>query len=41
VTIIYPAGYEVRDREYRLIPRPAFPQDALRAALREMRRFYQ
>ena len=41
VTIVYPAGYEVRDREYRLIPRPAFPQDALRAALREMRRFYQ
>jgi membrane-anchored protein YejM (alkaline phosphatase superfamily) len=41
VTVVYPAGYEVRDREYRLIPRPTFPQDALRAALREMRRFYQ
>ena len=41
VTIVYPAGYEVRDRRYRLIPRPTFPEDGLRAALREMRRFYQ
>jgi membrane-anchored protein YejM (alkaline phosphatase superfamily) len=41
VTIIYPAGYEVRDRGYRLVPSSALPRDRLRAVLQEMTRFYR
>ena len=41
VTIAYPAGYEIRDRNYRLVQKPKIPHDALRAALQEMRRFYR
>jgi membrane-anchored protein YejM (alkaline phosphatase superfamily) len=41
VTIVYPAGYEIRDRDYRLIEHPTLPRDSLRAALGEMSRFYQ
>jgi hypothetical protein len=41
VTIVYPAGYEIRDRDYRLIEHPTLPRDSLRAALREMSRFYR
>jgi membrane-anchored protein YejM (alkaline phosphatase superfamily) len=41
VTIVYPAGYEIRDRNYRLIEHPTLPRDSLRAALREMSRFYR
>jgi hypothetical protein len=41
VTIVRPNGYEIRDREYRLIPNPTVPRDVVRAALHEMRRFYR
>ena len=41
VTIAYPAGYEIRDRSYRLVQKPTIPHYALRAALQEMRRFYR
>jgi len=41
VTIVYPAGYEIRDRDYRLIEHPTLPRESLRAALGEMSRFYQ
>jgi membrane-anchored protein YejM (alkaline phosphatase superfamily) len=41
VTIVRPNGYEIRDREYRLIPNPTVPRDVVRAALNEMRRFYR
>ena len=41
VTIVYPAGYEIRDRDYRLIEHPTLPRDSLRAALGEMSRFYR
>jgi membrane-anchored protein YejM (alkaline phosphatase superfamily) len=41
VTIAYPAGYEVRDGNYRLVQNPQIPHDGLRAALQEMRRFYR
>jgi membrane-anchored protein YejM (alkaline phosphatase superfamily) len=41
VTIVYPAGYEVRDRDYRLVRRPTIPRDVVRAALHEMSRFYR
>ena len=41
VTIVHPAGYEIRDRHYRLIRSPMLPRDSLRAAMREMGRFYR
>ena len=41
VTIVSPASYEIRDRNYRLIPNPTLPRDYLRAAMQEMRRFYR
>ena len=41
VTVVIPAGYEIRDRSYRLISNPTIPRDSLRAALREMSRFYR
>jgi membrane-anchored protein YejM (alkaline phosphatase superfamily) len=41
VTIAYPADYEIRDRDYHLVQNPRIPHDGLRAALREMRRFYR
>jgi len=41
VTIVYPAGYEIRDREYRLVGNPTIPRDVVRAALHEMSRFYR
>jgi membrane-anchored protein YejM (alkaline phosphatase superfamily) len=41
VTIVYPAGYEIRDGEYRLVRNPTIPRDVVRAALHEMSRFYR
>jgi membrane-anchored protein YejM (alkaline phosphatase superfamily) len=41
VTVVLPAGYEIRDRNYRLLPNPTLARDGLRAALREMSRFYR
>lgn len=42
ITIAYPSGYyEFRDRDYRLIARPEHIDEVLRAALREMSRFYR
>jgi membrane-anchored protein YejM (alkaline phosphatase superfamily) len=41
VTIVYPAGYEIRDRDYRLVRHPTIPRDVVRAALHEMSRFYR
>jgi len=41
VTIVWPFGYEVRDGDYRLIPRATLPRAELRAALQEMSRFYR
>ena len=41
VTIVRPNGYEIRDREYRLVQNPQLPNAGLRAALAEMRRFYR
>ncbi len=41
VTIVSPTSYEIRDRDYRLIPNPTLPRDHLRAAMHEMRRFYR
>ncbi|HEU5189307.1 MAG TPA: DUF3413 domain-containing protein [Methylomirabilota bacterium] len=41
VTIVYASGFEVRDPQYRLIPSPSVSPDALRAAWREMSRFYR
>jgi len=41
VTIVLASGYEIRDRNYRLVPHPTLPRDGLRAALQEMRRFYR
>jgi uncharacterized protein len=41
VIIAYAAGFEVRDLQYHLIPSPSLSPDALRAALREMSRFYR
>jgi membrane-anchored protein YejM (alkaline phosphatase superfamily) len=41
VTIVYSSGYEIRDRAYRLVRDPTLPRDGLRAALREMGRFYR
>ena len=41
VTIVYPAGYEIRDGDYRLVRNPTIPRDVVRAALHEMSRFYR
>jgi membrane-anchored protein YejM (alkaline phosphatase superfamily) len=41
VTIVRPNGYEIRDRNYRLVQNPRLPDAGLRAALAEMRRFYR
>src|SRR6267143_1311179 len=41
VTIVHPAEYEIRDREYRLVGNPTIPRDVVRAALHEMSRFYR
>ena len=41
VTVVSPFGYEVRDAEYRLLPRATLLRAELRAALREMSRFYR
>ena len=41
VTVVFQDTYEVRDGNYRLIPHPTLPRDGLRAALREMSRFYK
>lgn len=41
VTIVYPASYEIRDRDYRLVAYPALPRESLRAAQKEMSRFFR
>ncbi len=41
VTIVYPASYEIRDRDYRLVAHPTLPREGLRAAQKEMSRFYR
>jgi membrane-anchored protein YejM (alkaline phosphatase superfamily) len=41
VTVVLQDAYEVRDGNYRLLPYPTLPRDGLRAALREMSRFYK
>jgi hypothetical protein len=41
VTVVFPAGYEVRGPGYRLARSQAPPRDAMRAALVEMSRFYR
>jgi len=41
VTLVLPAGYEIRDRRYRLMTHPALPREALRSAVQEMSRFYR
>jgi membrane-anchored protein YejM (alkaline phosphatase superfamily) len=41
VIVVFPSGYEIRDRHYRLVPRPTLPRDVVRAAMHEMRRFYR
>lgn len=41
VTVILPSGYEIRDGNYRLVQHPTPPREALRAAMREMSRFYR
>ena len=41
ITVVFPAGYEIRDRNYRLLQHPTLPRDGLRAALHEMSRFYR
>jgi len=41
VTIVYPAGYEIRDRDYGLVRNPTIPRDVVRPALHEMSRFYR
>jgi uncharacterized protein len=41
VTILFPASYEIRDRDYRLVARPTPPRDGLRAAQKEMSRFFR
>jgi hypothetical protein len=38
---VYPAYYEIRGRDYRLIPRATPPRDALLSAQKEMGRFYR
>ena len=41
VTVVYPAGYEIRDQNYRLVRNPKLSRDVVRAALHEMGRFYR
>jgi membrane-anchored protein YejM (alkaline phosphatase superfamily) len=41
VTVVLSRGYEIRDRNYHLVRHPTVPHDSLRAALREMSRFYR
>jgi len=41
VTVVYPASYEIRDREYRLVAHPTFPRAGLGAAQQEMSRFFR
>jgi membrane-anchored protein YejM (alkaline phosphatase superfamily) len=41
VTVVFPAGYEVRGQDYRLSRTQTPPRDALRAAMQEMSRFYR
>ena len=43
VIVVLPCGYgyEIRDRDYRLVPNPTSPREALRAAMQEMSRFYR
>lgn len=41
VTVVFPAAYEVRGVDYRLLPNQTPPRDALRAAMLEMSRFYR
>jgi len=41
VTVVFPAGYEVRGPGYRLARSQAPPRDAMRAAMLEMSRFYR
>jgi membrane-anchored protein YejM (alkaline phosphatase superfamily) len=41
VTIVYPAGYEIRDRDYRLLAHPRLSREALMGAQKEMGRFYR
>jgi uncharacterized protein len=41
VTIIRQNGYEIRDKDYRLLQNPKLPQETLPAAMQEMRRFYR
>lgn len=41
VTIVYASGFEVRDPQYHIIPTPTVSPDAVRAASREMSRFYR
>jgi len=41
ITVVFPSGYEIRDRSYRLVPNPTLPRDLVRAAMHEMSRFYR
>ena len=41
VTVVLPSSYEIRDRNYRLVPKPTLPRDVVQAALKEMSRFYR
>jgi membrane-anchored protein YejM (alkaline phosphatase superfamily) len=41
VTVVFPAGYEIRGPDYRLARDQTPPRDVLRAAMREMSRFYR
>jgi len=41
VTIVSPAGYEIRDGNYHLIPNAPLSRERLSAAQQEMRRFYR
>ena len=41
VTIVFPAGYEIRDRDYRLVGVQSPHRDPLRAAMHQTSRFYR
>jgi len=41
VTVVFPAGFEVRGPDYRLLPTQVPPRDTVRAAMQEMSRFYK
>jgi hypothetical protein len=41
VTVVLSRGYEIRDRNYHLVAHPKMSLEHLRAALREMSRFYR